>query len=159
MHSANGRLRRSRGPSSAGSRRVEASHPLAQLCNSTQLLCITFMWFHCSVHIRIYQYGHDHTHRMHKYACHSPIVTCKHMNLQGGMTLRMHIFTHYNSSHVYQCQRISYTSLKNAHLMNKCAICVGLMRQSTQSHPVGVFRASSRYSVRSLNVRLPSPPR
>ena len=34
-----------------------------------------------------------------------------HMNLQGGMTLRM-LFTHYNSSHVYKCQRISYTSLK-----------------------------------------------
>ena len=112
VHNANGRLRRSRGPSSAGSRRVEASHSLAQLCNNTQLLCITFMWFHCSVHIHIYQYGHDHTHRMHKYACHSPIVTCKHMNLQGGMTLRMHIFTHYNSSHVYKCQRISYVSLK-----------------------------------------------
>ena len=57
----------------------------------------------------IYQYGHDHTHN--KYACHSPIVTCKHMNLQGGMTLRM-LFTHYNSSHVYKCKRISYTSFK-----------------------------------------------
>ena len=67
----------------------------AQLCNNTQLLCITFMWFHCSVHIRIYQYGHDHTHTMHKYACHSPIVTCKHMNLQGVPFQAM--YTHVNA--------------------------------------------------------------